>query len=203
MIDSLRDVQHQLFGSRSSSYRVGREYYDISYLPSRDCRCQERNDRDRPARDIHRSRSRSPPPRGLEKPAEHMDLPTDPLVALHTAPMPPRSLVTSQSQRPSDCRRHGEHTTVHRHNKESSGVEIISEDFSADPNVRMAELRQEFSNLCFEWFYFPPNPKKVLDDVQRMTINCVADIYMQYREWMKPRKKYQKFPSNARQKSKN
>lgn len=70
--------------------------------------------------------------------------------------MPPKSLVSSQSQRSIDRHRHGEHAAVHRSSKEGADVEIISEDPPADPNVRMAKLRKEFRTYASMGSIFPP-----------------------------------------------
>ena len=133
--------------------REGERDYDAGHSG------QEKSDRDRGH--VHRSRSRSPPPRTS----------APPVVAVTRPPETSRSRPPSQALR-SDPPRRTEIAT-------SSATVPVPTEASSEGALKLAQMRKEFPDICFDGYVFPPHLKRIPPTAETTIHDYVADIFFQ------------------------
>ena len=70
---------------------------------------------------------------------------------------------------------------------------IIAEQAITEPTgegaIKIAQLRKEFPNICFDGYVFPPHLKRIPSVVENTMHDYIHDVYTQYREWVKAAEK--------------
>mgnify|MGYP003362208806 CR=1 FL=1 len=147
MLGSLRNKRRYYEPRR----REGERDYDSGHSG------QEKSDKDRGY--VHRSRSRSPPPRTFLPPAAVVARPTE-----VSRPKPP-----SQAPR-SDPPRETEITT-------SSTSTPVATDSTSEGALKLAQMRKEFPDICFDGYVFPPHLKRIPPTAKTTIHDYVVDIF--------------------------
>lgn len=85
---------------------------------------------------------------------------------------PPRQKPSSQSSRSESHHR--------RHEAETSVVfELVITEPTGEEAIRIAQLKKDFPNICFDNYIFPPHLKRILAEAEN-TMHNYIHIYSQY-----------------------
>ena len=55
--------------------------------------------------------------------------------------------------------------------------------------IRLAQLKREFPNICFDNYVFPPNLKRIPQEAEQWALDYVHDFYAQYKVWYRAAEK--------------
>ena len=54
---------------------------------------------------------------------------------------------------------------------------------SGEGAIRIAQLKKDFPEICFDAYIFPPNLKRISEEAVNTALSYTRDFYAQYKEW--------------------